>query len=556
MKKIFTRNLFTAIIALSFILLLPSCTKQKIVSLKSLLIEMTDRNAITYIPSPWYKLKQFSSYDRKSDSVGGKGWFANNDYTQFIGVDSSGSRKEYILFDAEGPGAVVRWWMTFAGVGGSEGTIRVYIDGEAVPVLEENAMKLISGQILAGEPLSSSVSPMTELERRGHNLYLPIPYAKHCRITIESERIKITPTTRNPNIYYNIGYRQYEKGTKVISFSKNELESASELIKSTNETLKVSYSGVSSNVTKTYTITQAISPRDSLNLKIKKRKTAVNKITLKLTADNFEQSLRSTVLKITFDGKSTVWVPAGDFFGTGYKKTNSSTWYSKVDDQMIMESYWQMPFKKTCSVSVINCGDQTVNADIKIEVSKYKWRSGSMYFGAAWHEYFRILTAGSESAGGTGRHRDINFININGNGVYAGDAVTVFNTVNSWWGEGDEKIFVDGESFPSSIGTGTEDYFGYAWCRPEIFSHPFIAQPSGSGNFTPGLSINMRYRDLDAIPFRSAISSNIELWHWLPARINYALTTYWYVKPPYKINIKTDPDGADIPIPPDPKLPL
>jgi hypothetical protein len=223
---------------------------------------------------------------------------------------------------------------------------------------------------------------------------------------------------------------------------------------------------------------------------------------------------------------------------------------------MNMESFWIMPFKKSCIISLINYGNQEVKAELKVEISKYKWRKNSMYFGASWHEYHQILTAGSEVTGGTGHHRDINFADIKGKGVYAGDAVTVFNTVDAWWGEGDEKIFVDGESFPSSIGTGTEDYYGYAWCRPELFSHPFIAQPSGSGNFHPGLTINMRYRDLDAIPFKSSISSNIELWHWLPAVINYALTTYWYVLPPYEINIKANPDGVRIPVPFDPEKPV
>ena len=144
---------------------------------------------------------------------------------------------------------------------------------------------------------------------------------------------------------------------------------------------------------------------------------------------------------------------------------------------------------------------------------------------------------------------DLNFIDLRGKGVYSGDAITVFNTEEAWFGEGDEKIFVDGEDFPSSIGTGTEDYYGYAWCRPEYFTHPFIAQPSGNGNFFPGLTINMRYRDLDAIPFNTSLSSNIELWHWLPATINYALTTYWYIFPGYKTNIRPIPMAVMNPVP-------
>ena len=516
---------------------------------------MTDRNKITHLPSPWYNLKQFSSYDRKTDTVGGKGWFANADYTQFIDIDSSAGRKEYILFDADGPGAVVRWWMTFAGEGSYSGIIRVYIDNNNTPVLEENVLKLLSGQLLAGEPLSSSVSPDTDPDMRGHNLYLPIPYSKHCRITIECDAIDISANSRKPSIYYNICYREYERGTRIVSFTSNELENASELINKTNKTLKAPDELKYKNV-KSFRTSGSVSPNDSVNLEISRRNSAISKITVTLSASDTEFALRSTVLKITFDGLNTVWVPVGDFFGTGYKKTNSSTWYSYVDKKPKMTSYWLMPFQKNCSIALINFGGQVVTAQIAVETSVYHWMENSMYFGASWHEYHQILTAGAESVGGTGLHRDINFANIKGKGVYAGDAVTVFNTVDAWWGEGDEKIFVDGESFPSSIGTGTEDYYGYAWCRPEIFSHPFIAQPSGSGNFNPGLTINMRYRSLDAIPFKSSISSNIELWHWLRSVINYGLTAYWYVMPQYEINIKPDPEAVKIPIPFDPERPI
>ena len=539
---------FQVILIISCLVYL-SCTRHKIVNLKNLLIEMTDRKSITLIPSPYYNLKQFSSYDRESDTAGGKGWFANSDYTQFVGIDTSAGRKEYILLDSDGPGAVVRWWMTFSGSGTHDGIIRIYIDNDENPVIEDNVLKVVSGHLLAGEPLSSSVSQESNLFQRGYNLYLPIPYSKHCRITYQCDSIIITPDSRKPSVYYNICYREYETGAKVVSFSINELANAKELIKRTNETLIASNTILSPGKIEPFISEGSISPNDSLSQIISQRSSAISKIKLKLSAVDTEFALRSTVLKITFDGLKTVWVPAGDFFGTGYRKTTSATWNSMVDKNFEMESYWLMPFKKNCTVTLINFGNQIVKADINIEVSSYRWDKNSMYFGASWHEYNKISTAGAESTGGTGLHRDINFADIKGKGVYAGDAITVYNTVKAWWGEGDEKIFVDGESFPSSIGTGTEDYYGYAWCRPEYFSHPFIAQPIGNGNFYPGLTINMRYRNLDAIPFKSSISSNIELWHWLPAEINYALTTYWYITPPYEINIKPDPSVVKLPLP-------
>jgi hypothetical protein len=526
-----------------------SCKPQKIVSLKTLLNEMTDRKSLTLYPSPWYKLKQAGSYDRTSDSAGGKGWFANDDYTQFLGIDSTRGMSEYILFNADGPGAIVRWWMTFSGSGSYDGKIRVYIDNAEKPVLEENVLKLLSGQLLAGEPLSSSVSPETDADKRGHNLYLPLPFSKHCRITYECDSIKISGGKREPSIYYNICYREYEADTKVISFSGNELENAKELIVKTNELLLSTGRDPSDKKVMVINKDEAIPANDSLIINTETVGSAISRLALKVSAFDTEYALRSVILKMVFDGNQTVWVPSGDFFGTGYKKTLYSTWNSSSDEDMKLESYWLMPFRKSCQVVLINYGNQEVKARLEMEVSKYKWLSNSMYFGAAWHEYHQIMTAGSDLTGGTGLHRDINFADIKGAGVYAGDAVTVFNTVDAWWGEGDEKIFTDGEAFPSSIGTGTEDYYGYAWCRPELFSHPFIAQPSGSGNFHPGLTINMRYRVLDAIPFKSSISSNIELWHWLPAVINYSLTSYWYIMPPYELNIKPDTAMVRKPVP-------
>lgn len=548
MKNRLVSILKHVVIIFSLTIIISSCTKQKIISLKTLLNEMTDRSVLTRYPVPWYDLKQFSSFDRKSENADSAGWFANADYTQFLGTDSSKGRKEYILFDTDGPGAVVRWWMTFAGEGSYTGTVRVYIDNAEKPVIEDSIIKVLSGHLLAGEPLSSSVSPETNLYQRGHNLYLPVPFEKHCKITYECSAIVINDKTRRPSIYYNICYRQYEKSARVVSFSMNELKNAEELIRKVDTTL-LSPGRDEEKTTKIWSGNSSIGAGNSLILEPDATNSAISRITLDLSAENRPQALRSTVLEITFDGVKTVWVPAGEFFGTAYKNTTSSTWNSKADRNGQMESYWLMPFRKSCKIALANWGNQSVNANLKIETIPYRWRNTSMYFGASWHEYHNIQSAGAVSVGGTGKHRDINFVDITGKGVYAGDAIAVFNTVDAWFGEGDEKIFVDGEDFPSSIGTGTEDYYGYAWCRPELFSHPFIAQPSGSGNFNPGLTINMRYRSLDAIPFRNSISSNIELWHWAPTIMNYALTTFYYVMPGYITNTEPQPGSVRNPVP-------
>jgi len=140
-------------------------------------------------------------------------------------------------------------------------------------------------------------------------------------------------------------------------------------------------------------------------------------------------------------------------------------------------------------------------------------------------------------------------LTVQGKGTYVGDVLTLFNTANTWWGEGDEKIYVDGEHFPSHIGTGSEDYYGYAWCKPEYFESAFHAQPCGDGNLKPGFSVNLRFRSLDAIPFEKSIKFDMELWHWAKTTMSYAPTTFWYARPGAKWDVKPDPKEAKRPIP-------
>ncbi len=527
------------------IMVMISCS-QKTITLESLLNEMTDRQGLTLYPEPSYSVRQFSSYDRRSIAPDQDGWFANADYTQFIREEENEGRREFVLFDTDGPGAIVRYWMTFAGAGASEGTLRIYIDNQVKPVIEDNVLKILSGGLLAGEPLSSSVSPLTDYQRRGHNLYLPIPYAEHCKITYECDSIIIQENRRRPSVYYNINYRTYEPGTMVESVTTDVLAANREKIDKTNATLMEA--GLQVPEADEYNANQELGPGDTLNLVLKEKSQAIAEIVIRLTAENLNQALRSTVLSISFDGNNTVWAPAGEFFGTGYQVHPSNTWYTKVTEEGEMKSLWVMPYREQSTVSIINFGDQSVDVDAEIGVIDYTWKKGSMYFGTSWHEYHKIHTAQPRSEKNHDWHFDVNYIILEGEGVYAGDALTVFNTADAWWGEGDEKIFVDGENFPSCIGTGTEDYYGYAWCRPEIFTHPFIAQPTGAGNFHPGMTVNRRYRALDAMPFSTSIQSDIELWHWAQTTINYAMTAFWYVKPGFTSNINPDPEMVSKPV--------
>jgi hypothetical protein len=517
-----------------------SCTKK--VTIKSLIKEMVVRENLSYFPQKQFTHRQFSSYNRASVSPDKEGWYANYDMSHFLRVEEQSGRREFVMFDADGPGAIVRWWMTFYKA--QNGVLRIYLDNDTNPVIKGAPDQLLSGTLLTGPPLAVSVQagapPGEEGRDYDHNFYVPIPFAQHCKITYECDSLVLRYENEGvavpqgyywPDVFYNIGYRAYTKDIQVESASPEALEAARPLLNDAGKTLL----GNQVNSESEEDFEKLILPGDSLVIEFTKNGYAVNRLMIEMKAPNMPQSLRSAVLRASFDGYQTIWAPIGEFFGSGYSLNPHKTWMNQRDEKGRMESFWVMPFREKCKISIINYSTENISFKGLAGLAAYKWNMGSMYFGASWHEYYHIKTRSED-----GSPFDLNFIDISGKGVYVGDQVTLFNNTYHWWGEGDEKIFVDGESFPSSFGTGSEDYYGYSFARQESFSHPFISQPTGIGNMNWGVTVNMRHRSLDAIPFSTSISSNVELWHWASVRMNYALTTYYYILPPYTKNIDAD----------------
>ncbi|MBE0680252.1 MAG: DUF2961 domain-containing protein [Bacteroidales bacterium] len=528
MKK--DRFIIALLAALSAPLLFPSCRNEKIITFRSLLREMTMKETLARFPDPSYRLVQFSSYDRRSIHPDSAGWFANNDYTRFIREEINEGRREYVMLEADGPGAIVRWWMTFGNANALNSYIRVYVDGQPTPVIEGMAPQLVGEGVLAPDPLSAVVSPMTEPQRQGYNLYLPLPFSEKCKITLENDSIVITPERITPSIYYNINTRLYEQGTRVVSVKSQMFRADTLAISECAQALLSNTGAESNNDLKSFS-SGKFAPGEACSVIITKPGFAVKSFTLSLNAKDTASVLKHAIVRMRFDGRETVEVPAGCFFGTGYSYNSYRTHFTSANPDGTLSSSWLMPFRDSCRISIFNGTEENLGITMEVTLTPYTWDPSSMHFGASWKEYAAVETAGSENTGGTGLHTDLNIADLKGRGLYAGDAVLVFNSADAWWGEGDEKIYVDGEAFPSSLGTGTEDYYGYAWCRPEPFSHPLIAQPSGQGNFHPGMSVNMRYRILDAIPFNESVRVDIELWHWVKTTIDYSVTSYYYLSP-------------------------
>ena len=162
---------------------------------------------------------------------------------------------------------------------------------------------------------------------------------------------------------------------------------------------------------------------------------------------------------------------------------------------------------------------------------------GLGHFHAKWHrDTFKLPED---------RIPDWVMLRTQGRGRFCGTMLHVWNPRGGWWGEGDEKFFVDGEKFPSTFGTGSEDYFGYAWCRPELFQRPYHCQTMTEQN--QGHQSVLRWHVADNVPFEKSFEGCIEKYDPSGPDLKYANTVYWYLSPdgvdPYEPVPAAERDG-------------
>jgi hypothetical protein len=203
----------------------------------------------------------------------------------------------------------------------------------------------------------------------------------------------------------------------------------------------------------------------------------------------------------------------------GDDKEQSTKHQAQNSNAFEFYSYWYMPFEKSAEITIRNESDKEQKITLLVKHTSVKTSFDKLgYFHAKWH---RDLKTNSK------RPIDWTILETKGRGRFVGFALHIWNAKGGWWGEGDEKFFVDGEKFPSTFGTGSEDYFGYAWCIPEIFSSAYHSQTTNFHN--RGHVSNNRWHIGDNIPFQKSFSAFIEKYFKNSRPTFYAGIAYWYL---------------------------
>lgn len=239
--------------------------------------------------------------------------------------------------------------------------------------------------------------------------------------------------------------------------------------------------------------------------------------------------LRELVLRIYWDGETSpaVECPLGDFYGLGFgKMIEYKSAVTAVAPSNALNCYWPMPFSKSARFTVTNEGAKQVDSCYY----NIDYRLGS---GSSNNRYFHTQYRQAYPAP---KGKDLTILSASGKGQFVGCFLSVLANSDGWWGEGNDKFYVDGDATPTIEGTGSEDYFCGAWDFRNSFSTDYFGVPLYEPGEKRGIhNTCYRWHILDPVPFKRSLRFDIEHGNngpnddRKPFRNHYSTVAYYYV---------------------------
>ena len=440
-----------------------------------------------------------SSYDR----TGG-----NGDSGNFL----SGDGKDGVMADMDGPGAVVRIWSA-----NPSGEVKIFIDNSPTPVIDTPFHRLFDGSFAPFK------APLCGLSSGGNYSYLPLTYARHCRIELLD----------GAGVYYQVNYLTFPKNTPTTPFSLPLSASDQAAVDAANAV----WAGVASPTATTLPATAASkTAADAQTVKLADYKGpgVIRRIALALPKAA-DADLRRLVLRGYFDDHKTpdIESPVADFFGNAYGRKPFRTLLLGQAADGSFEADFPMPFAHSARFTLENESGEVQPVLWNAEVAKAPFDAATTgYFHAVFFQEQtkpKLAHIWAKAAGQRGR--------------FVGIVQTMAGTGGLGFLEGDEQFRADAQTWlPSQDsntvvgpwnGTGTEDCFNSGWyfnAGPNALPvNALLVKDDGRGRINC-----LRWFLNDAPTFQNSLDAQIEHGGDNSDSNNfyYSSVAYWYSNGP------------------------
>lgn len=413
------------------------------------------------------------------------------DDPRFLRINDHG---EGVIFSADGAGAVTRIWMVMGdGVSSRlDGSIRirVRIDGRRRPVVDLPLPELFSGET---PPFVAPLVADRASSGGGHVSYVPIPFRAGCEISLAG--------AEDAKIWYQVVARLVDDPGPVRPFTGRESSAGFRAVlerAGSDPWGGGPYDVTSGSATLPPGGARTIAELDGPDI--------VNGIIIRTVRENWNR----LGLRFTFDDGEPILVPINDLFGVArvnQQVSRSLLFGGDSDDDLYC--YFPMPFFDHVRIELMRRpveGPPGVTVEYAIRRAGEAPRPGSGIFGV------QIRSSASVPP-----DQWMPILDLEGHGTWVGLFATFSPNGEPSWGilEGDERVFIDGESDPSWHGTGVEDLFGggFYFRGPDGEARPFLAPLHGA----PVLRFHHRvwpglYRLMlgDAVVFQRSVRAEIE----------------------------------------------
>jgi hypothetical protein len=441
----------------------------------------------------------------------------NDDRNKYLYAENG----EQVMFDAEGPGVLTRWWHT----GDLSGEYHVYFDGEKTPRL-----KLVLWEFwqMKVAPFLEPITLNDYKSSGGFVSYYPMAFAKSLKITFAGNK---------PHDYYNFNYSRYSDRTVPTFTGTESMDRVISLFKNAGQNpIAAGDSDVKAGGTAdlgggaTSVLASLTGPGEIVGMIL----------TVPNSAPGKPVPLTGARLQIFWDGQSApaVDAPVPEFFGmfSGRNVEVRSLPVGHVGDRFYC--YFPMPFATSAKVQLINAAGAAA-ASVGYEIVSRPLAADFKQLG-----YFHAL---ANAVAATTKDKDYLILSVQGSGHYVGMNMVFPNSGVTL--EGNDRMFVDGSKSPTINGTGTEDYFNGGWYFMKgAFTTATHGAPTLIGMGNGGMPFNAyRFHIADVIPFASSIVVSIQHGEQNGNMVPYSSVAYFYLNPKVR-SVRSDAldigDGA------------